>query len=367
MVRDAAGNIPKARTAYETQWRQGIKAGRIQEKFDRLVYRRSLPLNRKIDLSSERIKEWYEAWGGNVAVSYSGGKDSSVLLHLVRKLYPEVPAVFVNTGLEYPEVVQHVKRTENCTIIRPKIPFHKVIRLHGYPIVSKKVARGVSVLRNPTEKNKNIWRLYDQGINRFGEPVGGFKVPNRWRFLVDAPFSISDKCCGIMKKEPIHRYERETGRTQFVGMLADDSKMRERVYIQNGCNAFDLKHPRSMPLGFWTNQDILQAIRMFDIRIPDVYGAIRINEGGQLYCTGVYGTGCVFCAFGIQMENGPNRFQILYDTHRHLWNYCMDTLGMSEIFDYIMEHCPDRKVGLKFKIRPDSDLPVQKGLFESCA
>lgn len=58
----------------------------------------SLPLELKIIKSTQRIREWYEYWDGQVYVSFSGGKDSTVLLHLVRQQYPEVPAVFVDTG-----------------------------------------------------------------------------------------------------------------------------------------------------------------------------------------------------------------------------------------------------------------------------
>ena len=64
----------------------------------------SLPLELKILKTQLRIREWYEHWDGDVCVSFSGGKDSSVLLHLVRSMYPDVPAVFVDTGLEFPEI-----------------------------------------------------------------------------------------------------------------------------------------------------------------------------------------------------------------------------------------------------------------------
>ncbi len=64
----------------------------------------SLPLQVKIRMTKERIRKWYEYWDGNVYVSFSGGKDSTVLLHIVRSLYPDVKAVFSDTGLEYPEV-----------------------------------------------------------------------------------------------------------------------------------------------------------------------------------------------------------------------------------------------------------------------
>ena len=346
-MKDAAGHTPKPLTDFEKKWRVSVLSGDVKNKLQELHRLQSLPLQEKIEISLSRIRCWYESFNGRVAVSFSGGKDSSVLLWLVRSLYPDVPAVFCNTGLEYPEVVKHVMAQDKVVVMRPKIPFHHVIKKYGYPLVSKKVARGVSILRNPTEKNQNIYRLYDQGINRFGEQVNGFKVAARWRFLINAPFNCSDKCCEIMKKEPMHRYTKETGRKSFVGTMATDSKVREKVYLQNGCNGYDLKDPKSMPLGFWTEQDVLQAIVSHHIDYPSVYGEIRRNNNGELYFTGVKRTGCVFCMFAMHMEP-TNRFQKLYHSHPRLYRYCMEKLGLKEVLDYVRTNCPDRSCAAKF-------------------
>ena len=365
MMKDAAGNTPAELTPFEKRWRTSIENGELSRRYDALRQRQALPLQDKIDLSLQRIREWFDAFDGRVSVGYSGGKDSAVLLWLVRQIYPEVPGVFCNTGLEYPEIVSLVKRTPNVITVRPKIPFHRVIAEYGWPVVSKKVARGLAILRNPTGHNQNIWRLYDQGVNRFGQKVNGFQVPQRWRFLVKAPFKISDKCCQIMKKNPITKFERETGRAQMVGMMAADSKNREKVYLQTGCNAFDAKHPRSMPMGFWTEQDVIQALRMHNIPYAGVYGSIQQDPGtGQLYFDGVHSTGCIFCCFGLHMESMPNRFQMLHDTHPKLYSFCMDRLGLKSILDFMRLNCPDRNVAARFSYEP-YNTPVQMEMFGS--
>lgn len=362
-IKDAAGNTPVALTAYEKRWRDKVQSGALNNGYDLLRKRQAMPLKDKVNLSLDRIREWYEAFSGDVAVSYSGGKDSAVLLYLARKLYPALPAVFCNTGLEYPEILNLVRRTPNVTVVRPKIPFHRVVRDYGWPVISKKVARGLSVLKNPTPNNKNIYRLYDKGVNRFGEAVNGFKVANRWRFLVNAPFPISDKCCQIMKKDPMSRYGKETGRVMMVGMMADDSKMRQKTYLQTGCNAYDAKRPRSMPLGFWTEQDILLALKVYDIPYAGVYGDIHQDRStGRLYFDGVRSTGCIFCAFGIHMESFPNRFQLLRKTHPKQYRFCMEKLGLAQILDYIHDNCPDRAVAKRF-VYGDYINEVQLDLF----
>ena len=79
----------------------------------------ALPLDAKVLKTKQRIREWYRTFDGKVYVSFSGGKDSTVLLHIVRELYPEVEAVFVDTGLEYPEIREFVKSVDNVTWVRP--------------------------------------------------------------------------------------------------------------------------------------------------------------------------------------------------------------------------------------------------------
>ncbi|MDO9069348.1 MAG: phosphoadenosine phosphosulfate reductase family protein [Deltaproteobacteria bacterium] len=348
IVVDAAGNIPKPLTIFEKKWRESVGSGDIKERMTELAILQALPLSEKIALTETRIRCWHESFNGKVAVSFSGGKDSSVLLWLVRRLFPDVPAVFCNTGLEYPEVVKHVMSHDNVMVMRPKMPFRQVLEKYGFPLVSKKVARGISVLRNHTAANQNIYRLYDQGINRFGEQVNGFKVADRWRFLVDAPFNCSDKCCQIMKKEPMTRYTKLTGYKSFVGTMATDSKAREKVYLQHGCNGYDMKDPKSMPLGFWKEQDVLQALVTYNIAYPTVYGRILRRDNGELYCTGVKRTGCVFCMFAMHMESAPNRFQKLYHSHPRLHSYCMDKLGLGDVIKYVRENCPDKSVVQKF-------------------
>ena len=118
----------------------------------------SLPLEAKIIMTQQRIRQWYDHWDGEVYVSFSGGKDSTVLKHIVDNtsgVY-DVPAVFVNTGLEYPEIQKFVKdvkaRKWDCfnsdvVILRPDMRFDEVINTYGYPVISKRVANAVDGAR----------------------------------------------------------------------------------------------------------------------------------------------------------------------------------------------------------------------------
>lgn len=364
---DAAGNEAKTLNSAEIRYRDDLQSWKILRRYQDLQAFRSLPLHEKIELSLDRINEWGEHWGWDrVAVSYSGGKESSVLLWLVRQIKPDAVGIFSNTGLEYPEVVRIVKATPNVHIVRPRMPFHEVIKNYGYPMISKKVARGIKILKYPTGKNQNIIRLYDHGINRFGEKVNGFQVSKRWKFLIKAPFDISDKCCEIMKKEPMHRASKELGGlVQYIGTMASDSKGREKTYLRYGCNAFDMKTPRSTPMGFWTEQDVLECIQTHQIPFASVYGKIyRDRFTGEYNTSGVHRTGCVFCGFGLHLDEGEmNRFQRMHGTHPKLWDYCMNKLGLGDILSYIKRNCPDRNVAQKFQAVPGPKIPKQLNLF----
>lgn len=115
----------------------------------RLAELQALPLHRKIGITIARITEWYNHFNGNVYVSISGGKDSTVLWDIVHKLFPDVPAVFSDTGLEYPEIRQFAKSI--CTdVVTPKMPFTEVIKTYGYPIISKEVSEAVYYARRNT-------------------------------------------------------------------------------------------------------------------------------------------------------------------------------------------------------------------------
>lgn len=286
-----------------------------------LSIRQNYSLGAKVVIAEQRIREWYDHWKGLVYVAFSGGKDSTVLLHLVRSLYPDVPAVFSDTGLEFPEIRSFVKTIDNVIWVKPKIPFTKVIKKYGYPIISKKVAMGFDRIRTTLDPDVQIpMRLYG-GINPTSGKKQAATVPKKWQYLLDAPFKISDRCCDVMKKAPMRRYEKESGRKPFIGTMAADSDQRLKNYLRNGCNAFHLNKPMSTPLSIWKEQDIWAYIKKFDIPVCSIYAL------------GYERTGCVFCGFGCHMKS-VNQFELLKKTHPTLYSYCMDKLGMQEVLDW---------------------------------
>lgn len=308
-----------------------------QAKFtnDDLKKLQALSLEEKIQISKARIIEWYEACNGQVYVSFSGGKDSTVLLDLVRKIYPDVPAVFIDTGLEFPEIKQFALSQSNVIRLRPEMNFRKVIETYGYPLISKNEAAKIRKLRHSKlgDKYKN-YLLNGDERGKYG------MLPKKWQFLIDVPEDISEKCCDVMKKKPAHEYQKQSGRFPITGQMACESRLRKKVWLDYGCNIFEGSRAKSNPLSFWLEQDILEYLLKFNITYCSVYGEIKQDETGGYYTTGEHRTGCVFCGFGCHLEDEPNRFQRLKITHPKLWNYCMKPwgeggLGMRKVLDYI--------------------------------
>lgn len=302
-----------------------------------LKLRQAMPLKDKIRFTENRIYEWVNRVGVNgTYISFSGGKDSTVLLDLVRNLYPKIEALFVDTGLEYPEIKKFVKTKENVTILRPKMMFNQVIEKYGYPIISKSVSDTVELAKKNIIEGKEtlrVMKLKGELMKNDGTP--SFFNCSKWAFLLDAPFKISNKCCNVMKKTPAREFNKLTGKLPIIGTMAEESLLRTKDYLKHGCNSFNGKKPHSTPIAFWTEQDILEYIVTKNLDYASVYGEIKQDQNGKYYTTGCNRTGCMFCGFGCHLEKEPNRFQMMKKTHPTQWDYCINKLGLREVLDYI--------------------------------
>jgi len=276
------------------------------------------PIDAKVRHAQELIAQWHDYWDGQIYVAFSGGKDSCALLHLVRGLYPETPAVFNDTGLEFPELRALVRRTENVTTLRPKRTFREVIQRWGYPYPSKRIADAVAKVRR-CGPNSKTGRYYLTGYNSTGKFQPMAVIPKKWRWLLDAPFRVDAYCCSVLKKQPAAAYERSTGRHGMTGEMASDSTARRAHWLQHGCNAYATGRPMSHPLSIWTTADVWTYLRAGSVPYASVYDM------------GYKRTGCIWCMFGAHLESRPNRFELLRQTHPRLWTYAMDSLGLREV------------------------------------
>lgn len=336
-----------------------------------LLQFQSLPLMAKINHCKLRLRDWVNYYGLNsVYISFSGGKDSTVLLHIARQLYPNIKAVFVDTGLEYPEIRDFVKTFDNVDWIKPKKNFKQVIEEYGYPMISKKVSKTIyEAQRAKAPHSYSLKKLNNEATDKDGN-LSSYNIP-QWRFLVDAPFKISHKCCDVMKKAPAKYYEHKTGRKPITATMCSESRLRETKWYKAGCNGFDNKRPISNPMSIWTEQDVLLYIKTYNLKIASVYGEIvtdydkmgeikgqtTLNDLGQglftdeiLKTTGCKRTGCMFCGFGCHLEK-ESRFLSLKKTYPKIYEYIFKSseaggLNYKEVIDWINEH--GEKINIKY-------------------
>lgn len=315
----------------------------------------SLPLSAKIQMTRQRIRGWVDEFGEDgVYVSFSGGKDSTVLIDIVRKDYPNIEAVFVNTGLEYPSVRQFALSKENVTELRPTMNFRDVIIKYGYPVIGKEVSQVVQEARIGLKRGDGSYQFrIDRilGKGHYAPLEDGTKSQfdvSAYKFLLNAPFNISDRCCKVMKKNPARNYERKTKKKIILATMADESRLRRQRWLKYGCNAWDDKKQQSSnPMSFWTEQDVLTYIHTYNLTIADAYGQVvrdwdkdGLVEGQiELFekyaeiipnyelpnctfkTTGCKRTGCIFCGFGITQDK--QRFVRLAEQESKLCDYVM--------------------------------------------
>ena len=325
-----------------------------------------LPLSIKVRKTELRVREWANHFDGDVYLSFSGGKDSSVLKHIIDSMGLNIPSVFIDTGLEYPEVREFARQQPNVTTIKPSMNFRSVIQTYGYPVASKEVAQIVREAKIGLGRNDGSYLYRIQKLKgEYRDKHGNLSKFNKkkWGFLLDAPFSVSEQCCKVMKKDPAKKYERETGYHPIIATMADESAMRKQRWLRYGCNAFhDSKRPSSNPMSFWTEKDVLLYLILKKMPYASVYGQLKTTYRGQvlpphsvrrimevmpeaemefqIQTTGVDRTGCMFCCFGCHLEKAPNRFQRMQKTHPNQWNFCMKPvsdggLGLREILKYL--------------------------------
>lgn len=265
-----------------------------------------MPLSVKVGKAQALIQEALADHGADhIYVAFSGGQDSAVVAHLVRQIAPEVRLVFSNTSLEMPETLEYIRwweDTNHCRILETR-PFKKplqVIREHGYPMFSKRIAY---MLRSNARSPSVIRYLHDRGLAH----------------ILTTGVSISDECCYYLKHGPGETLAKKLGATAcFLGMKAEDSRDRRRNWLSKGCY-YPVKkgQDRVWPLAFWTDHDVREYHRL--IGLPHA----------ALYDKGFTRNGCYLCGFGCHIAS-PNKFELLAEHHPNIWARAMERFGYFE-------------------------------------
>lgn len=243
-----------------------------------------------------------------------------MLLDIARRFIDKnFPAVFCMTGQEWPEIVRFVRQTPNVEIIRPKYKVREIVEKYGFPLISKEVSEYVYEARTCKPGTK----LRDKRLGKYGNH---FAIPQKYRWLVDADFSVCHKCCYFLKKEPFHRYEKETRRLPLIGILAEESSLRKAEYIKRGgCNSFNGRIA-SYPLSIWTRNDIWDYIAHNKLEYCSIYDKLEVKQ-----------TGCVFCGFGMHLNN--DKLRALYNLRPKMYDWMMKLTNNNVSYREAIRRC----------------------------
>ena len=240
-------------------------------------------------------------------------------MHLAREMFLDMPALLVDTGLEFPELVRAAKSTPNVEAVWPETSFKKVLETRGWPAIFKIVSEEVHFIRASPRVEAS-------------HPKAAWFKKSRWAFLLRASFKISQYCCDALKKGPLKR----EGCAHIVGTRADESWRRRLVCLQiGGCDLYDGRKKRSAPLSVWSEQDVSRCVQTRVLRLP--YGDL----GKILSVTGRERAGCVFCLFGIHPEGLPNRLELMAKTHPRLHDLMINRLGAVEVLRWLRNNAPE--------------------------
>ena len=330
----------------------------------------SLPLEAKERKAIRLIQEFADYFGEDMLyISFSGGKDSIVVNHLVERALGRgtVSRVYCDTWLEFPSLRRFVYDNYDVIVIKPDMSERDIVMKYGWCFPSKEVSACIY------EYNKNGRDWADKKLS--GLKADGTYSEYRQMFKKFRPVAekakerniiISPYCCDKQKEEPARRYEAQTGKHPILGLRAAESQRRRNGWYKAGCNAYDTRtvrdkttgelkeikndFPQSKPISIFTDQDVLQYILKYSLTIPEPYGQIcnrdfpigQMNIFGEvepccnLYCTGEQRTGCCFCPIGCHLDNFA-KFKRLRKAFPKLYDYCMEELNEKALLDLVVE------------------------------
>lgn len=325
---------------------------RKKEAKARFTAMQNLPHEVKVKRAERRAIEFMEQMdkrGYNAHVSV-GGLDSITLLVFLRHIGIDIPAISVS-GVE-DKSIQRIHSELGVEKVKSYKTKVAVLNEVGFLVISKRIAGKIDLLQHPSENNRTVRHAIITGeCGKQGHFAKNsrMQLPQKWLKLFagmankeygthykEAPFLVSNKCCYYLKEKPCDDWAKEHNSWPFLGMMASEGGQREEALVEHGCNYYGKTTMRSAPFAPFLRQDILQLALDLNVPVPEIYGEIKRDAGGNLYTTKAQRTGCSMCGFGIHLEERPHRFDRLREQNPREWHFWM------------YECCTDKETGEKY-------------------
>lgn len=331
--------------------RPAHQQGNLTEGFKKLRRRKAWTLEHKIEHANRLIARVLRNHKHPI-VCWSGGKDSTVLLHLVLQQAPKIQIIFNDTGVEFPETRAYVdlisrrwRIRRQLHIARPKKgeTFWEITKEHGWPLMGKEQSANIESARRRLKKQIHagdveepdfriplIGDIVPNGTGHNGKngrngadlnELAGFdKLSDMERVLVSYDVDISTRCCEFLKERPTKALETALGvDCKILGLMASESRRRTLLWIDHG-EYYRVKHYygrnkgvwKALPMALWTEEDVWEYHRRY--RIPHA----------AIYDKGHDRNGCWTCGMGAKF----GQFKRLRESHPQLFNHLMTRTDM---------------------------------------
>lgn len=272
----------------------------FREQFRHLKDTQRAPFESKLGESRARVS-WVLEHHTRPAVAWSGGKDSTVLLHIALSLKPNIDVVWVNTGVEFPECMHFIMDLKarwnlNLHVAKPAVTFWKVVNEFGWPMLGKGGNGG--------------WQSRAAYLERSGKA----RLAKATR---DA--QIGAACCRILKKNPSHKIYNELRVDCVVlGNMVAESRQRFLVWAQRGDYYYAPSEGRhkAWPMAAWKDEDVWEYHARFGI------------PHSQIYDKGHKRNGCWPCLMDIRFPD--SKLSLLRKSHPKLWRFLLVDKGLGE-------------------------------------
>ena len=286
-------------------------------------YLKEYSLEDKVQMAKSRIIEFLEKLPNkDIMISFSGGRDSCVLRHLVHEVQDKMEKprskLLIASEIFHPETLKFINHFKNeYEIVPPIKSFEQIICENGFPIISKQIAQKINHLRNTRNHRKYIRAIFGLDNNKYGT------LPLKYIHFLDKDFidyGISHKCCDYIKGKI-----KKDKRPVFIGTTINESRLRRHTWVKYGCIQYANNKPDvCKPLSLFTQKDINEYIEKHKIRISKIYDL------------GYLRSGCICCGFGLSLEEKlkkekiipMNRFELLYKSNKELFKYFFIKLKM---------------------------------------
>lgn len=227
-------------------------------------------------------------------LSYSGGKDSHLLYWFIKEVLmdKDIKIVGINTYMEHHEIRDRINKNSDI-VLYPKLKPMQIKEKYGIPCFSKEQDFYIYYYQNALRKGKEPSKTILEKIN--GTYRTGFSISKKAREYVlgDNAHKITHLCCHYLKKEPAHRFEKESGLKPILGIRSGESSLRKKQY--QTCLQ---KNGKFTPI--WDMSDEIEDViyNRYNIEIPDVYNYV---------CR----TGCMGCPYGSYKHDTEKELKLI--------------------------------------------------------